>query len=513
MIMAIRMEEQSMRKSHRISLPAKVNVNGHLYSILDWSLEGFKAEIPEGILPEDWTGHVTFILPLQHMNLSFDAEARLRRQKEESAGFSFDSLPTRSKALLATYIKASIEGQLDDIDGMIARVEASVTPVETDKPLSLGERKQFKRSFLGRTLFYLILGLVSFSIIGFILFMNFSMARSTRGVVAGGLIDVAPELGGFLTEIAVEEGQEVKKGELLFSLDDHDQLRKVEDIRYETSINEQELEYLYVLLQEEAKSMGLYRKAAKHEAEGLRSELTGLQARIDVAKKEFERADALVATGAISRSLWDERKELVLDLTAQKASITEQLLLAEENIKSAKDGKYLTDGRTRGEIRELEAKVSIQKKVIEQGQLRLSRALATLEKTRVLSKADGFVYAVKRVPGTFLRPGESVLTTLVTEAKPWVLARFTFEEAERLAPGNHATVYIPSLDVVCQGTVQALGHHAMGSGGVVSQDKEISLSEVPVKVVLHDPPENLYPGLGVTVRIDTPWLRSLKALL
>lgn len=71
--MAIRMEEQSLRKSHRISLPAKVNVSGHLYSVLDWSLEGFKAEIDEDILPEDRFGHVTFILPLQHMNLSFDA--------------------------------------------------------------------------------------------------------------------------------------------------------------------------------------------------------------------------------------------------------------------------------------------------------------------------------------------------------------------------------------------------------------------------------------------------------
>ncbi len=511
--MAIRMEEQSLRKSHRISLPAKVIVNGHPYSIRDWSLEGFKAEIPAGIISENWAGHVTFILPLQHMDLSFDAEARLRRQGETSAGFSFDSLPTRSKALLATYIKASIEGHLDDIDGMIARVEASVTPVETDKPLSLGERKQFKRSFLGRSLFYLILGLFSFGIIGFILFMNFSMARSTRGVIAGGLIDVAPELGGFLTEIAVEEGQEIKEGELLFSLDDHDQLGRVEDIRYETTINEEELKYLYVLLQEEIKSMGLYRKAAKHEVEKLRSEMTGLQARIDVAEKEFERADQLIATGAISRSLWDERKELELDLKAQRSTITEQLLLAEENVKSAKDGKYLTDGRTRGEIHELEAKVNIQKKVIEQARLRLSRALATLEKTRVLSKTDGVVYAVKRVPGTFLRPGESVMSTLVTDAKPWVLARFTFEEAERLAPGSPATVYIPSIDQVCQGTVQALGHHAMGSGGVVSQDKEISLSEVPVKVILHDPPANLYPGLGVTVRIDTPWLRSLKALL
>lgn len=511
--MAIRMEDKSLRKSHRISLPAKVNVNGTLYSVLDWSLEGFKAEIPKGILPDDWTGHVTFILPLQHMNLSFDAEARLRRQGEESAGFSFDSLPDRSKVLLSTYIKASIEGQLDDIEGMIARVEASVTPVETEKPLNLSERKQFKRSFLGRALIYLAIGLVSSCIVGFILYTNFSKARSTRGVISGGLIDVAPELAGFLTGISVEEGQTVARGDLLFSLDDRDLLRKVEDIRFEISIDKEELEYLYVLLKEEAKSMGLYRKAAKHEAAQYRSQLAGLAARIDVAQKEFNRADALVKTGAISRSLWDERKEVVLNLKAQRSEISEQLALAEENIRSTKDGKYLSDGKTRGEIRELEARVSIQEKVIEQEQLRLAQGMALLEKTRVLSTAGGTVYAIKRVPGTFLRSGESVLSVLVTDARPWVLARFTFEEAERLAPGAEARVYIPSVDAVCTGTVQALGHHAMGSSGAVSQDMEISLSEVPVKVVLHDPPQGLVPGLGAVVSVDTPWLRALKTML
>lgn len=511
--MSIRMEEQSLRKSHRISLPAKVNVAGQLYSVLDWSLEGFKGEIPEGVLPDDWGGPVTFILPLQQMNVSFDAVARLRRQDEESSGFAFDSLPERSKALLSTYIKASIEGQLDDIDGLIARVESSTTPVQTEKPLTLSEHKQFKRQFFGRTILYMVVGLLALSVVWFILYNNFSKARSTRGVVSGGLLDTAPELAGYLTEVLVREGQTVKKGDLLFSLDDRDLLRKAEDIKFQIAIDNEELEFLYVLLKEEAKSVGLYRKAAKHDAERYRSQLEGIEAHIDVARKEFARAETLIQTGAISRSMWDERRREVLGLESQKGAVTEQLLLAEENIKSAKDGKYLSDGRTRGEIRELEARVNIQKKVFEQTQLRLSGAMATLEKTRMLSRTDGIVYAVKREAGTYLRAGESVLVILATDSTPWVLARFTFEEAQRFAPGAEATVYIPSLNAVCRGRVQALGHHAMGTGGTVSQDMEISLSEVPVKILLENPPKGLSPGIGATVSIDTPWLRALKALL
>lgn len=511
--MPIRLEEKSQRKSPRISLPAKVNVKGRLFGVLDWSMQGFKAAIPKGMIPEGWSGRVTFILPLQEMEISFDAVARVRRQGEESVGFSFDSLPDRSKALLSTYIKASIEGKLDDIDGMIARVEASTTPVETDVPLSLSERRQFKRSFLGRALIYLLVGCVIFSVFGFILFNNFARARSTRAVVSGGLVDVAPELAGVLTSVDVAEGQAVARGQLLFSLDDRDLLRRVEDIRSSISVDKEQLEYFYVLLREEAKSMGLYRKAARHEAERLRADLAGLDARLEVARKEFERADVLKKSGAVSQSLWDERRETFLNLQAERRAADARLRLADENVLSARDGKYLSDGKTRGETRELEARANVQKRVLEQEELRLSQALAALEKTRVVSKADGLVYAVKRVAGTYLRAGESVMSVRVADARPWILARFTFKEAERLAPGTEARIYIPSMDAFYNGRVQALGHQAMGSGDAVSQDKEISLNEVPVKVVFDALPEGLPPGLGAVVSIDTPWLRALKSLL
>lgn len=511
--MAIRMEDKSQRKSHRISLPAKVMLEGEAYSVLDWSLEGFKAEVPEGGLPDGWTGHATFILPLQHMNISFEADVRLCRQGVESAGFCFESLPTRSKALLSTYIKASIEGQLDDIDGMIARVEASVTPVETEKPLSLSERKLFKRNFFGRAVFYLLIAMVALSVVGFIVYNTFSKARSIRGEVSVGLVDSAPEMPGFLTKVAVDEGEAVSEGQLLYSLDDRDLVREIEDIRHEISIDKEELEYLYVLLKEEAKSMGLYRKAAVHEAERYRAQLAGIEASIEVARKEFERAETLIETGVISRSLWEERRETLLNLRSRRKAVTEQLSLAEENIRSSEDGKYLSDGKTRGEMRELEAKVRIQEKVIQRKQLQLAQSVAELEKTRVLSTVDGTVYAVKRLPGTFLRPGESVLTLLATEATPWVLARFTFEEAERLSPGVQARVYFPALDAACTGVIKALGPHAMASGGVRSLDVKVSQNEVPVKVMLLDPPESLAPGIGAVVTIDTQWFTALKALL
>ncbi|SIN75011.1 biotin/lipoyl-binding protein [Halodesulfovibrio marinisediminis] len=510
--MTLRMEGKSQRKSHRISLPAKMNLQGKEYRVLDWSLEGFKAELPQGSLADNWIGEVTFILPLQQMDISFGVKARLRRQEDESAGFSFESLPERSKSLLSAYVKASIEGQLDDVEGIIARVDTLGTPVEIEKPLTISERKQFKRSFLGRAFGHVCLAATVVFLVSFICYNNYSTLRSTRGVISGGLVDAVPQLSGTLKSIKVQEGQNVKKGQLLFTLDDRELLRQGEGIRHELSIERERLEYLYVLLQEEAKAMGLYREAAKNSAARLRLNIEGIDARIALATKEFQRANLLVKTGYVSRSEWDKKQEHLLSLEAKREEVVQQLLLAEENIRSSIDGKYLSDGKAQGKFREIEAQISIQKKVIAKDELRLSSALELLEKTRVLSKVDGFVHATKRISGTFLRSGESVLTIVVDGAKPWVQARFTFQEAKNLFPGAKAQVFIPALGIVCDGTVQALGHYAMGPNESVSQANETRLNEVPVKIILDNPPNGLITGLGVEVSVDIPWRNFLNSI-
>jgi hypothetical protein len=174
-------EKNQLRKSHRVNLPAKAFMAGGEYPVLDWSLEGFRCSVPNDDLHDDWVGEVTFILPLSGMNVTFDAVARLRRRGESGAGFSFDSINDRSKMLLKTYIQASIEGKLDDIQGIISRVEATEIPMETEKPLTMEERTAFRRSFTGRALVYWVLGIVLFGLILLVLYNNFSRAVSTRG--------------------------------------------------------------------------------------------------------------------------------------------------------------------------------------------------------------------------------------------------------------------------------------------------------------------------------------------
>ncbi|WP_027186581.1 biotin/lipoyl-binding protein [Desulfovibrio inopinatus] len=511
--MPIRMENNSVRKSYRIPLPATVEIEDQIYTVYDWSLQGFKASVPKGTLPPGWDGQVAFILPLQHMNVSFRADAELRRQEDESAGFAFKELPKQTKSILSKYVQASIEGTLDDVEGVIVSAETAVSPVITETPLNFSERQQFKHRFWGRMFLLVPLILLAVLLIGFILYNNFSKVRSTRAVISGGLIDIAPEISGYLTSVDVKDNQTIHKGDLLFTLDDRDMLRQIENFKQIIAVEKKKLKSLKVDFQEEQKSMDIYRKAAQSDSERYQSDIDGVSAQIDAAQKEYDRAQMLLSDGAVSKSYWDQRRKELLSLKAQREALRAQLRLANENIVSTDNGKYLSDGKAHGHAQEIEAQVKVQKQVVAQKELELSQALSQLEKTRIVSTVDGTVYTVKRQPGTYLRAGESVMAIHAMDVRPWVLARFTFEEAQRLAPGANATVYFPSINEYAPGIVQALGHQALGIRDAVSQDQEISLSEVPAKIMLVYVPKGIEPGIGATVSIDTPWLQSLKSLL
>ena len=505
-------EKNLLRKSHRIELPAKVVVDGKEFKVLDWSLEGFKCEIPENGIAENWQGKVTFKLLLSGMNVTFDAEARLRRKGAEQSGFSFENLNDRSKMLLKAYLEAGVEGKLDDIQGVIAKAEAVEVPVETDRPLTVEERTVFRRKFRGRAIVYWTLGPLGVFFILFVFYNNFSRAVSTRAVVSGALIDMAPEVSGYLKSVAVVEGQSVKKGQLLFVVDDAEILRNINQIKLEVEVEKERLAMLYTRLSEEERELGLYRNAADLKVEMMEQRIAAVKAKIDLTEKEFERARMLIADGAVSRSVLDLRRKEYLESKAQLAELGEELELAQRNALSAKNGKYLSDGAARGEREELQSSILVQKRELEACQYRLVQAMAHLEDTRVTAERAGTVYSVKRIPGTFLRAGESVMTLSVEHEQPWVLARFTFQDALRLAPGDKAEIWVPSMERHLVGTIRALGHHAMAAGGVTSQDLEISMNEVPVKISLDEPVEGLVSGLGVETRVRTRLLESMPLL-
>lgn len=73
----------------------------------------------------------------------------------------------------------------------------------------------------GKKIFFALalLAVLSLGAFGYWFWEVRGLVKSDDARIEGDLVDIAPQIGGVLTELLVREGQPVKKGQELFQLD------------------------------------------------------------------------------------------------------------------------------------------------------------------------------------------------------------------------------------------------------------------------------------------------------
>ncbi|OBQ55163.1 biotin/lipoyl-binding protein [Halodesulfovibrio spirochaetisodalis] len=492
------------RKYHRVQLPAQVIVEGEECEVVDWSLGGFKCVLPKAGLQAEWSDNITFVLPLPDMNISFSTAVVLRYVGGGYAGFEFSELSENNKAIMQKYFQATVEGKVDDAQGVVASIESAVVPFKADLEMTDEECAEFQKTYKKRASAHALAGLSIVLIVLGVVYSNWVTAVSVDAAVYEMVVRAAPEQSGIIKNIAVQKGQVVKKGQLLYSMDDEKGRRDVEQSRIALAMAQQQLAMMRIQLTDEHKAMRLYRDAAKQKVGMLRHKFEAAKSTRQLAEKELERAKMLVKRGAVSRSYTDKRRQAYLTTKAEEDRLHEELRHARVNAVSAATGKYLTDGAVRGEVEKIRAEISVQEHKVALHKVQLAQAVENLKRFHVKSMAAGRVHAVKQAQGSFVTTGQSVLTLVPADAVPWVVARFTFEDAKRLAVGDEAELIIPSLKKKVKGIVDTVGDNAVIRDDLAFKNLTKEPQVVPVKILFTDA---VAPALGARaeVRVTTSW--------
>ena len=282
-------------------------------------------------------------------------------------------------------------------------------------------------------------------------------------------VDLGFRVGGHINQMFVEEGDTVEKGQLLAKLDPvpfQDNLMQEEADKGVSSAN------LSVLLVgtrlekiEQAKAAVAERQADLKNAEFL------------LAKNE-----TAVSSGAISTQEYQD------SLTGKSA--------AEARLKASKDVLLeAIHGPTKTEINSARAKVKASEAGIVQAKTQLSY-------TKLLSPAKGIVQTRVKEPGAVVLQGETVYNLALTEPK-WVYAYLEEPDLGRVKPGLKVEVL---TDVKAkrpfQGTVGYIGPIAEFTPKNVETENLRTSLVYPLRVVVHDPGNDLRQGMPVTVRIQ-----------
>ncbi|WP_248805564.1 HlyD family secretion protein [Pseudomonas sp. MWU13-2100] len=299
---------------------------------------------------------------------------------------------------------------------------------------------------------------------------------------------VNARVSGQVVEIAVEDNQPVRKGQVLFRIDPQP---------LQIAVNRAEAQLSVARL----RIQGLKANYRQQQAE-LQSarELAGFD------QKEFARKQALLATEFVSRALY-ERADTDLKVARQHVASIEQQIASTV---VALNGNPDIEVDSHPAIREAKAQ-------LDEARLYLSYATVYAPDDGIVAKVDDLQV------GNHVSSGAPAFALL--SRRVWVEANFRETEVSHMHPGQAATIRIDTYPGhAFKAHVTSMSPGAGADFALLPPENATGnwvkvVQRVPVRLELDqaDPDLPLFSGTSATVRVDTgyrsPWWQPLKALL
>ncbi|HXZ47836.1 MAG TPA: HlyD family secretion protein [Usitatibacter sp.] len=294
-------------------------------------------------------------------------------------------------------------------------------------------------------------------------------------------VAISCNVAGRVEEVAVRENQPVRKGDLLFRLDEAPFRIAVEDAAAQLAAARLRVESL----------KASYRQRL--------SEQRAAEDTLAYQQREYERQKRLLPSGISSQLQVDRALHAVQDAEAQLAGAKQRI---GEVVASLGGDPRIAPERH---------------PAVQQAQAALDRARLELSYTVVRAPADGIVARVDRLqPGTYIAAAAPVFA-LVSATDVWVEANFKEDQLEHMRAGQAATVEVDAYPGhTFRATVASLSPGTGSQFSALPAENATGnwvkvVQRVPVRLHLDrlDPAYPLHAGLSASATVDTRHRRRL----
>ena len=295
-------------------------------------------------------------------------------------------------------------------------------------------------------------------------------------------VAIAPKTTGYVTQVLVEDNQDVKAGEVLLTIDQRDYRAKVDEDESQIAVSQAttagaraSLDEQYAAIQQSRVELAQAKVKAAHDA------------------GEVARYAPLVESGAE---------------TGEKLAQLRQAASQSEDDVKIKDASLLAQQR---HVASLEAQIQQYEAQIRNAEAKLASAKTDLDSSTIRAPFDGRVGDKTVAIGQFAQPGTRLLS-LVPLKDLYIVANFKETQIGLMRAGQPARIKVDALS-----GIELQGHVVSVSPGTGAQFSILPpqnatgnftkvVQRVPVKIAFDAGPEArklLVPGLSVTVTVDT----------
>jgi multidrug resistance efflux pump len=302
-----------------------------------------------------------------------------------------------------------------------------------------------------------------------------------NALVRGQVTIISPQTSGYVYDVAVQDFQFVKAGDLLVRIDDRTYQQQLDQAVAQVQVQNAALDN-NIQQQRSAEATIALRQAAIADA----------QAQADKSAADLRRNQALITDGSVSRSQLDVTRAANAQAVAAVTQAKANLEIARQDLRTV----VVNRGSLQASVANAQAAVQL--------------ARINLSNTRVTAPRDGQLGQIGVRLGAYVSAGTQLMA-LVPDTL-WVIANLKETQMNHVRVGQPVTFTVDALDhQKLRGHVQRIAPATGAEFSLLQADNATGnfvkiAQRVPVRITVDaDQPaaQRLRPGLSVVVSIDT----------
>lgn len=316
--------------------------------------------------------------------------------------------------------------------------------------------------------------------------------------VASTMISISSRIPGWVTDLPVDEGQQVRKGDLLVAIDSRDTRLALDEV--EAKLKGLQAQYARKQSEIELTRKQLSTGIVAAQSQLAAAESAGREAEITLAQsaRDLKRATSLLAQKMISDETWESDKTAHDKAVQAHDKAVAEVQSARAALKSTEDDQEKLD-------------VLGQELVMighdrDQAQVESERLSTTLSDYRIQSPVDGVVDDTFINQGEYVYPGQRILM-LHDPGDVWIKANIKETEVRRVHVGSKVEVAVDAWPgKAWSGTVSTVGTAATSQFAMLPAPNPSGnftkiTQRLELKVALDRKDALLKPGMMVELRI------------
>jgi membrane fusion protein (multidrug efflux system) len=302
--------------------------------------------------------------------------------------------------------------------------------------------------------------------------------------VEGHITPVLPRVGGYVSQVRVEENQQVKAGDTLAVIDDRDLRTKLEAADADLQAAEESATGNGSQVEAQA-------AAARAQAGAAQAQIAAAQANAEKARRDVDRLRPLAERNIVSKQQFDA-------VVAASAAADAQVRAARETA-SAASSQATAAG----------AGVRVTRSKIESARAARDAAALQLSYAVIVAPMDGIVAKKSVEVGQLVQPGQPIMS-VVPLNDVWVTANLKETQTRDLKVGDPVEVEVDAYPGrTFHGRLESISPATGARFSLLPPDNATGnytkvVQRIPVRVRFdgrEDPQHPLRPGMSATVRI------------